>query len=130
MKFTALTAALLGLASLASAAPTATPEKRDVYSPPVLYPHAGTVWYSGQTHNVTWDNSNPPQNISNRAIIELRWNNQGLPIVLAHDFDLRAGRVEVQVPEVVTSDVFGITLFGDGGNWSQNFTIIGPIGPF
>lgn len=29
-------------------------ETRDVYSPPVLYPHAGTVWYSGQRHNVTW----------------------------------------------------------------------------
>lgn len=29
-------------------------EKRDVYTPPVLYPHAGTVWYKGQTHNVTW----------------------------------------------------------------------------
>ena len=29
-------------------------ESRDVYSPKVLYPHAGTVWYSGQRHNVTW----------------------------------------------------------------------------
>ena len=37
------------LALLASAA-----QKRDVYSPRVLYPHTGTVWYSGQRHNVTW----------------------------------------------------------------------------
>ena len=29
-------------------------EKRDVYVPPVLYPHSGTVWYKGQRHNVTW----------------------------------------------------------------------------
>ncbi len=29
-------------------------DKRDVFVPPVLYPHAGTVWAQGQTHNVTW----------------------------------------------------------------------------
>ena len=29
-------------------------EKRDVFVPPVLYPHAGTVWTKGQRHNVTW----------------------------------------------------------------------------
>ena len=53
MMFTKAIAALLvgALAGVTSAAPL---EKRDVYSPPVLYPHSGTVWYSGQTHNVTW----------------------------------------------------------------------------
>ena len=29
-------------------------EKRDVFVPPVLYPHNGTVWTIGQRHNVTW----------------------------------------------------------------------------
>lgn len=47
-----LAAAFLGALGMAAAAPAAAP--RDVYSPPVLYPRAGTVWYSGQTHNVTW----------------------------------------------------------------------------
>lgn len=52
MKFTTVTAVLLAAAaSLTSAAPV---EERDVYSPKVTYPKAGTVWYSGQTHNVTW----------------------------------------------------------------------------
>lgn len=49
--------ALVFLASwvqLALGAPTASLEKRDVFVPPVLYPHAGTVWTKGQRHNVTW----------------------------------------------------------------------------
>lgn len=29
-------------------------EKRDVWTPAILYPNAGTTWYSGQRHNVTW----------------------------------------------------------------------------
>lgn len=39
------------LVSLVAAAPLA---KRDVYVPPILYPHAGTVWKVGNHHNVTW----------------------------------------------------------------------------
>lgn len=53
MKFTALALTLLSALTLSSAAPLNS-EKRDVYSPPVLYPTTGTVWYSGQRHNVTW----------------------------------------------------------------------------
>ena len=54
MKFaTALTALLFGAATqLASAAPTV--ESRDVWTPPILYPHNGTVWRSGDRHNITW----------------------------------------------------------------------------
>ncbi|EKM56246.1 uncharacterized protein PHACADRAFT_253270 [Phanerochaete carnosa HHB-10118-sp] len=127
MMFTKAVAALF-LSALAQTGMTyAAPlEKRDVYSPPVLYPHTGTVWYSGQTHNVTWDNSNPPTSISNRAFILLRQGNSELPVVLAHDFDLRAGRVEVEVPDVITGN-FSIVLFGDSGNWSEDFLINGPI---
>ena len=51
MKFTTVAAALLSAVALTSAAPV---EERDVYSPKVTYPHAGTVWESGQKHNVTW----------------------------------------------------------------------------
>ena len=47
-----LAALFLAAVSMTAAAPTT--EKRDVYVPPVLYPHSGTVWYSGQRHNVTW----------------------------------------------------------------------------
>ena len=53
MKFTTISSLLLAAVTAVVAAPLAE-EKRDVYDPKVLYPHAGTVWYSGQTHNVTW----------------------------------------------------------------------------
>jgi len=42
---------LAALFSLALSVPLAV---RDVYTPPVLYPHNGTVWKVGQRHNVTW----------------------------------------------------------------------------
>ena len=45
-------ALLACLLQIAAGAPTQ--EKRDVFVPPVLYPHNGTVWTKGQHHNVTW----------------------------------------------------------------------------
>lgn len=43
--------ALITLSAFATALPVYL---RDVFVPPVTYPHAGTVWQVGQTHNVTW----------------------------------------------------------------------------
>lgn len=80
------------LTLIASPTSLAAPiEPRDVYAPPVLYPHAGTVWTIGQRQNVTWlvmrffvnlaediykvlcdrDASDPPALISNRASVSL-----------------------------------------------------------
>ena len=95
---------LLPLVALAFTSQTAAIplEQRDIFSPPVLYPHAGTVWTHGQTHNITWyvpilfplphsresiggltsvvrsfacdrDTSNPPQNITDRTGLILLW---------------------------------------------------------
>ncbi|RPD66562.1 hypothetical protein L226DRAFT_550491 [Lentinus tigrinus ALCF2SS1-7] len=100
-----------------------TLEQRDVYVPPVLYPHKGTVWYKGQRHNVTWDNSDPPKSISNGAMIILRKGETETPLILAKDFDLRAGRTEITVPWVLEGDDYSVVLFGDSGNWSEDFTI-------
>lgn len=52
----------ISLATLNSAFPVGT---RDVYAPPITYPHQGTVWYTGQFHNVTWNTSDPPSQITN-----------------------------------------------------------------
>lgn len=52
MKFTSIVPALFA-AAVASAAPVEH-KARDVWDPKLTYPHAGTVWFSGQTHNVTW----------------------------------------------------------------------------
>ncbi|KAF7792840.1 hypothetical protein EIP86_003941 [Pleurotus ostreatoroseus] len=127
MKFMTIAAAVLGAVSSLATAGASPIESRDVYSPKMLYPRAGTVWYSGQTHNVTWDNSDPPQSISNRAFILLRSGDYETPVVLAHDFDLRAGRIEVKVPDVITGSNYSLVLFGDSGNWGESFTINGVI---
>ena len=55
MLFTKAVAALLLGALAQTGVTSAAPlDKKDVYVPKVLYPHSGTVWYSGQRHNVTW----------------------------------------------------------------------------
>ncbi|KAI0672632.1 hypothetical protein C8Q78DRAFT_1068209 [Trametes maxima] len=108
-------------------APTAAGlEKRDVFVPPVLYPHAGTVWNSGQRHNVTWDLSNAPVNITNSiGTILLRKGDLSTPVVLANGFDILLGRVEVTVPWLLTGSDYSLVLFGDSGNFSPEFTING-----
>ncbi|PSR70951.1 hypothetical protein PHLCEN_2v13173 [Hermanssonia centrifuga] len=55
---------LVALAAVVSAVPVLF--LRDVFVPPVTYPHAGTVWKIGQRHNVTWDTAGAPVNITNK----------------------------------------------------------------
>ncbi|KZW01617.1 hypothetical protein EXIGLDRAFT_598323, partial [Exidia glandulosa HHB12029] len=99
--------------------------KRDVYDPQVLYPHSGTVWYLGATHNVTWNTTDAPTNISNGAMIYLRKGNKTITNhTLASGFNLRSGHQEVTVPTDITpgSD-YRVVLFGDSGNFGPQFTI-------
>jgi hypothetical protein len=63
--FTLYFLALFAIFSLVSAAPA--PVKRDVFVPPVLYPRNGTVWRVGERHNVTWDITNAPAQITNNV---------------------------------------------------------------
>ncbi|KAI0641153.1 hypothetical protein C8Q79DRAFT_992077 [Trametes meyenii] len=124
-KFLIVLVALFGVFfQLAAALPVIELEKRDVYAPPVLYPHAGTVWYKGQRHNVTWDVSDPPVNITNKVgTIFLRKSNQITPLILEKGFDILLGRIEVTVPWVIEGNDYSVVLFGDSGNWGQDFTI-------
>jgi hypothetical protein len=48
--------ALAALSSFSAAAPLQerSVETRDVFVPPVTYPHAGTHWNTGETHHVKW----------------------------------------------------------------------------
>ncbi|KAL7283839.1 hypothetical protein ACG7TL_003279 [Trametes sanguinea] len=116
---------LFGMFSnLAAAVPVAELEKRDVYDPPVLYPHAGTVWYKGQRHNVTWDTTNHPVNITNKfGRIMLRKGLIPTPLILEENFDILLGRIEVTVPWVTPGDDYSLVLYGDSGNFSPMFTI-------
>jgi hypothetical protein len=126
--FTTFTTLLLAAFSsvTVSASPVATLEKRDVFTPPVLYPHNGTVWKIGQHHNVTWDTSNAPAELSNPVgLILLRKAGETTPVILANNFSILLGRIEVTVPWVVDGADYSIILFGDSGNDSQDFTITG-----
>ncbi|OSD08254.1 hypothetical protein PYCCODRAFT_1356397 [Trametes coccinea BRFM310] len=110
----------------APVASIASLEKRDVFVPPVLYPHAGTVWTKGQRHNVTWDTSSAPVNITNKeGTILLRKGDLTTPLILATGFDILLGRIEVTVPWVISDTDYSVVLFGDSGNFSPQFQIIG-----
>ncbi|KAK0216642.1 hypothetical protein EDD85DRAFT_869772 [Armillaria nabsnona] len=125
MNFTSLLFAFVSVFTLVFAIPVNL-DKRDVFVPPILYPHSGTVWTINQRHNVTWDTSNAPVNITNsRGIIVLRKDNRATPLIIAEGFDIRLGRFEITVPWVVQGDDYSLVLFGDSGNWSENFTITG-----
>ncbi|KAH8104744.1 hypothetical protein BXZ70DRAFT_922212 [Cristinia sonorae] len=105
---------------------TALPlQRRDVFVPHILYPREGTVWFVGQTHNVTWDTSDAPTQITNpRGTIILARNGRlDLDHPLASNFSILDGRHEIKVPNVPEGDVYNIVLFGDSGNFSGNFTI-------
>ncbi|KAK0438042.1 hypothetical protein EV421DRAFT_983279 [Armillaria borealis] len=122
MKLTLPIAMLTALVASVLATPIHIP--RDVYSPPITSPDANTVWTVNTTQTVTWDASNAPVNISNRAEIWLRRDDFTF-VELAVDFDLRSGKQDVTVPWVVEGDDYIIVLFGDSGNWSPEFTITG-----
>ncbi|KAF5382314.1 hypothetical protein D9757_008489 [Collybiopsis confluens] len=102
-------------------------QQRDVYTPPITYPAAGTVWNKGEVHNVTWDVSDPPAQITNRfnSLIQLRKAGLTTPLILADDFDILLGTIEVTVPWVITGSDYQLVLFGDSGNFSPEFTING-----
>ncbi|KAK0203281.1 hypothetical protein DFS33DRAFT_977612 [Desarmillaria ectypa] len=127
MKLTSLFLSFVSLFTIVLAVPVDL-EKRDVFVPPILYPHSGTVWTINERHNVTWDISSAPVNITNsRGFILLRKENRATPVILAEGFDIRLGRIEVTVPWVVQGDDYSLVLFGDSGNWSDNFTITGAL---
>ncbi|KAF9024654.1 hypothetical protein BDZ89DRAFT_1162147 [Hymenopellis radicata] len=92
---------------------------RDVYTPPVTDPTTGTVWTVNDTVTVTWDTSDSPEQISNRfgSSIRLRKGDRSLPVVLADQFDILLGEMEITVPWVCG-------LFGDSGNFSLTFSIL------
>ncbi|KAH7913684.1 hypothetical protein BJ138DRAFT_1145500 [Hygrophoropsis aurantiaca] len=109
--------------SIVSASPIQV-SQRDVWTPDVTAPTTGAIWIIGETYTVTWDTSSPPAQVTNpNGKIYLRQGNttQSSPIV---QVPLSAGQADVTVPEDATpGDDWRIVLFGDSGNWSNQFTI-------
>ncbi|KAJ7781759.1 hypothetical protein DFH07DRAFT_386349 [Mycena maculata] len=122
--FTLFFVALFATFSLVASAPT--PLERDVFSPPVLYPRNGTVWRVGERHNVTWDISNAPKQITNSIGMIVLVKN-GLMIDLDHPlaqkFPILTPHHEIVVPDVEPGNDYQILVFGDSGNTGEMFTI-------
>ncbi|KAG7092954.1 hypothetical protein E1B28_009256 [Marasmius oreades] len=118
--------ALFAVSSIAS--PLEVRKTLDVWSPKITSPTAGTVWVTGSTVNVTWDTSDAPKQISNGAAVMLRDDSGPVPpenpyLKESRSFDLRDGWVTVEVPNVPPADNYVLVLFGDSGNWSEQFEI-------
>ncbi|KAJ7625711.1 hypothetical protein FB45DRAFT_1005053 [Roridomyces roridus] len=123
MKFTAVFATLLAAALSVAATPL---ETRDVFVPPITSPSTGTVWTSGQTQTVTWDASNPPAHITNPlGMIVVVKDKVTTPIILAENFDILLGHIEITVPLVFEGSDYQLMLLGDSTNLSPDFTIQG-----
>ncbi|KAF5373573.1 hypothetical protein D9758_000962 [Tetrapyrgos nigripes] len=110
----------------AVAGPLTKRRELDVWVPNITSPTSDTVWHIGDRVNVTWDTSDAPVQISNGASVLLNVHGRPAEDVpkLAQDFDLRAGFVEVTVPDVSPGTDYSITLFGDSGNTGENFAIV------
>ncbi|KAL1743837.1 hypothetical protein HDZ31DRAFT_64646 [Schizophyllum fasciatum] len=116
--------AALAVVVNASPAAAAVRDAETIWIPHILTPNRVTVWHTGHKANVTWETSDAPEVISNGAAIQLRKGSEPFDGYLAEGFDLRAGFVEVDVPYALNpDDDYLICLFGDSGNFSEEFTI-------
>ncbi|KAJ6557723.1 hypothetical protein B0H19DRAFT_1148413 [Mycena capillaripes] len=121
MRFTTALSAFVPVVLAVAASAGLTP--LDVFVPRITSPTAGAVWVSKTQQNITWDASDAPPTISNKALLLLRKGNHTAPFILAEGFDLRAGSLEITVPWVLADDDYEFVLFGDSGNFSPAFTI-------
>ncbi|PPQ98024.1 hypothetical protein CVT26_003086 [Gymnopilus dilepis] len=96
MKFNALAALFLTTALVGAIASHLDRATRDV-----LLPTTGTVWTVGAQEMVTWDASDAPGNITNKiGRVLLRKAGMTLPVILADNFDILQGSVQITVPGV------------------------------
>ncbi|KAF5334026.1 hypothetical protein D9758_006585 [Tetrapyrgos nigripes] len=128
--FTAFSASLLPTVTNALAIPVVN-VARDVYVPEITSPVAGTAWVLGEQAVVTWKNADAPTLISNGQAVMLRKggapleDKNGGSYFLTTDFNPRTGFVEFTVPsDLAAGDDYAITLFGDSGNISEEFSIL------
>ncbi|EJF66279.1 hypothetical protein BD309DRAFT_1063173 [Dichomitus squalens] len=84
-------------------------------TPPILYPNASSIWYKDYLHNVTWDITKLPAD-TGIPIIRLYKNGQDTAEILATNFDLTVGRVEVTVPWVMNGTDYQIRMFFNGSS--------------
>ncbi|KAJ8591170.1 hypothetical protein M405DRAFT_814771, partial [Rhizopogon salebrosus TDB-379] len=114
---------LLALLSCAFSAPVSL-VKRDVWVPKIICPTSTSVWTAGGTFLVTWDTSSKPSQVTNpTGKIYLRQDGATQSTPIESGFALTDGQVNVTIPDTTNSGLWEIVLFGDSGNWSDEFTI-------
>ncbi|KAG1751577.1 uncharacterized protein EDB91DRAFT_1045448 [Suillus paluster] len=114
---------LLALLSCALSAPV-SPVMRDVWVPKIISPTSDSIWTVGGTFLVTWDTSSEPSQVTNpTGQIYLRQGDATQSNPIKSGFALSDGQVSVTVPEDTTPGMWMVVLFGDSGNWSDEFPI-------
>ncbi|KAJ7133805.1 hypothetical protein C8R46DRAFT_1343125 [Mycena filopes] len=116
-------ATVISSLAFAATALAAGPTPLTVFSPRVTFPTVGTVLVSNASTTVTWDTTGAPTVISNQALLLLRKGDTTAPFILAENFDLRTGSLDITVPNVLSGTDYEFVLFGDSGNFSPTFTI-------
>lgn len=120
----------------ASAVPVQTSHlrTRDVFDPPITFPNQNSVFQAGETITVTWDTSSIPAgttDLGEIALAQPTFEDENLDFdhPLATGFLLTAGQQDITFPSnLTTASNYALVLFGDSGNISPNFTILGSLG--
>ncbi|KAG2362303.1 hypothetical protein BDR07DRAFT_1407516 [Suillus spraguei] len=107
---------LLTLLSCALCAPVSAVMQRDIWVPQITSPTSASKWTVGGTFLVTWDTSSKPARVSNPiGEIYLRQEDRMGTNPIASGFELSSGQTKV---------TYMIVLFGDSGNFSEEFPIV------
>jgi len=115
---------LLTLLSCALCAPLSAMMKRDVWVPTITEPTYTSTWTVGGTFLVAWDTSSEPSQVTNpTGEVYLRQGDATQSNPIASGFALSDGEVEVTIPYDTAPGEYMIVLFGDSGNWSDEFLI-------
>ncbi|KAG2055462.1 hypothetical protein BDR06DRAFT_844271, partial [Suillus hirtellus] len=105
-------------------APLSAVMRRDVWVPTITCPTSDSTWTVGGSFLVTWDTSSKPDQVTNpNGEIYLRLGDETQSSPIASGFALTDGQIEVTIPTGTTPDKYRVVLFGDSGNWSDEFPI-------
>ncbi|KAG0184592.1 hypothetical protein DFQ28_010879 [Apophysomyces sp. BC1034] len=104
-----------------------------VWDAPITSPKRNDKWRAGQQYMVKWETTVAGMKIPPKTpgTITLGYRqgssmNEHLQWSLASGFDLSTGHVLVTLPkDLETRKRYIIVLFGDSGNASEEFTIVG-----
>ncbi|KAH9979982.1 hypothetical protein BGW80DRAFT_1163751 [Lactifluus volemus] len=124
---------LFSFLALAQAVVLVKNDVEDVITVHITEPHADTIWSAGSFKMVKWDLPTFHYDHNSTAKIYLGYlegNNEHLCLhnPLATKVLVSAGKVQVKVPNVPFGKDYVVVFYGDTGDRSPPFTIIGGTG--